>query len=73
MQTMKYNGKDIEVQEVDVLTEVERWNEYQLANGSVLSVKTILVKVCKSTNEKLPDGTALYLISTKNIVKVKEC
>ena len=65
MSTVKYQGRDIEVEEVEVLTETERWNEYQLANGSVLSVKSILMKINKAVGEK-----DLYLISTQNVVKV---
>ena len=65
MNTIKYQGRDIEVEEVEVLTETERWNEYQLANGSVLSVKSVLMKVNKAVGEK-----DLYLISTQNVVKV---
>ena len=41
METIKYQGKDIEVEEIDVLTETERWNEYQLGEGNVLSVKAV--------------------------------
>ena len=68
---IKYQGKNVEVEEVEVLTETERWNEYQLADGSVLSVKSVLVKVCRAVNEKAPDGTALYVINSQNVVKVK--
>ena len=71
MKTLQYQGKEIEVVEVEVLTETERWNEYQLANGGVLAIKLVLVKVCKAVNEKNPDGTALYMVNSQNIVKVK--
>lgn len=68
---IKYQGKDIEVVEVETVTESERWNEYQLANGKALSIKLILVRVLKAVNEKTPDGEDLYVVNTQNIVKVK--
>ena len=71
MPMVKFQGRDIEVEEVDVVMDTERWNEYQLADGVVLSVKLVLLKVCKVVNEKTPDGTDLYLINSQNIVKVK--
>jgi len=69
--TIKHNGRDIKVREVDVVMETERWNEYQLANGVVLSVKTVLVKVMEGIGEQNPDGTTLYLVNTQCIVKTK--
>jgi len=68
---LTYQGKQVEAEEVEVLTETERWNEYQLADGSVLSVKLVLIKVMKALDEKSPDGQALYMINSQNVVKVK--
>ena len=68
---IKFGDKMIEAEEVEVLTESERWNEYQLANGKALSVKVVLVRVLKAKNEKDTDGQDLYIASTQNIVKVK--
>ena len=71
MTIVKYQGRDIEIEEIDVVMETERWNEYQLADGAVLSAKLVLVKVGKAINERNPDGTALYVINSQNVVKVK--
>jgi len=68
---IKYQGKDMEVNEVETLTETERWNEYQLTNGKVLSIKTVLISTCEAVDEKTPDGKPLYIVKTHNIVKVK--
>lgn len=68
---INYQGKSIEVEEIDVLTEKELWNEYQLSNGDVLSIKLILIKVIKAYTEKSPDGLPLYIVRTQNVVKVK--
>ena len=66
-----YQGRQVEGEEVEVLTETERWNEYQLADGSVLSVKLVLIKVVRAIGEKAQDGSDLYMINSQNVVKVK--
>lgn len=71
MKKIDYKGKEISVQEVEVITSNEPWNEYQLANGKLLAVKTILVEVAEAPDEKTTDGESLYLVKTQNIVKVK--
>lgn len=71
MKIIKYQGKDIEVQEIEVLTSQELWNEYQLSDGSVLSVKTVLVKVLKAKDTLNDQGEPLYMVNSQNIVKVK--
>lgn len=68
---INYQGRQIDVDEVEVLTETERWNEYQLSDGKVLSVKTVLVKVARANSEVDKDGNKLYVVNTQQIVKVK--
>jgi hypothetical protein len=66
-----YNGRQIEVAEVDVLSCNEPWSEYQLSEGTILLHKTVLVAVYKASNEKDPEGNALFLTKSQNIVKIK--
>ena len=66
-----YQGKEIEVDEVEVLTEAERWNEYQLADGKVLLIKTILISVSRAKDEQTQDGASLYVAKTQQVIKVK--
>jgi len=67
-----YRGRIIDVDDVDVLTEKESWNEYQLSDGSVLRIKTNLIRVQKARGEKSPDGTPLYLVRTNQIVDARQ-
>lgn len=68
---MDYNGRKVEVVEVEVLHSSEPWSEYELLGGVVLSHKTVLVSVYRALTEKAPDGSVLYLTKSQNIVKVK--
>jgi hypothetical protein len=71
MTLINYQGKQIEANEIEVITSNEGWNEYQLADGKVLKVKTVLISVCRASNEKDNDGQPLYLTKTSQIVRVK--
>ena len=71
MVQIPYQGRMVEAEEVEVIAEKECWNEYQLADGSALRVKTTLIRVHKAQTEKSPDGTPLYLTRTTQVVDVK--
>lgn len=71
MAIVKYEGKDIVADEVDVINGNEPWNEYQLANGDVLMIKTVLIRAMKGRDIKTPQGDSLYLVNTQCIVKAK--
>ncbi len=71
MTTMNYQGRQIEVTEVEVVTANEPWSEYRLNDGKILSVKNVLISVYRADNEKNPDGESLYITKNHNIVKVK--
>lgn len=62
--------KDLmEADDIDFTEEKEHWNSYKLKDGTTLKVKLILqgVKRLKKWN---PDGSPIYLINSKKIVRV---
>jgi len=68
---IEYQGKKVEATEVEPVASKEEWNEYQLVNGDVLLVKTVLVRALKANEEKALDGTPLYNVQTQTIVKIR--
>lgn len=66
-----YKDQMVEAVEIEPVTSREEWNEYQLANGDILLLKTVLVRAMKATDIKNPDGTALYSVNTQVLVKVR--
>ena len=66
-----YKDKMVEATEIEPITSKEEWNEYQLANGEVLLVKTILIRALRAREQKTPDGEPLYNVSTHTVVKIK--
>lgn len=71
MSKAMFQGKEIEVIEIEVISCNEPWNEYQLADGTLLSIKTVVTSIAKAVNELTQDKEALYLVKSQNIVKAK--
>ena len=70
---LTYKGREIEVEEVDVVTSNEPWNEYQLSNGKVLGVKTVLMGVFRAVAEMAEGGGELYYSALTGIMKKMPC
>jgi len=68
---VNYQGRQVEGVEVDFLTRKEDFNEYQLSDGKVLRIKTILTDVVRIDSEKDQEGNPIYMIKSTNIVRVK--
>jgi hypothetical protein len=66
-----YQGRQVEATEVDFITRKEDFNEYQLADGKVLRVKTVLTDVARIEGEKDTEGNPTYIIKTTNIPRIK--
>ncbi len=66
-----YQDKMIDATEIEPITSKEDWNEYQMANGDVLLIKTVLVRALRADDVKAPDGTPLYNVQTQCIPKVR--
>jgi hypothetical protein len=67
----QYQGREVEVDEVEVLLSKEQWSEYQLADGKMLMLKTVLVGVQRIVGETAPDGAPLYQLQTHIVPRVK--
>lgn len=66
-----FKGREVEATEVEVVLSREQWNEYQLADGKVLLLKTVLMGVQKVEGQTNPDGSPVYLFQTHLVPRVK--
>lgn len=65
-----FQGKKVEGESINFkLISPEQWNEYQLNDGTILRVKTILGAVIRIP-EYNPDGDPIYVINTQNHVVI---
>jgi hypothetical protein len=68
---IQYQGKEVEANEVEVILSKEQWNEYQLSDGKILLLKTVLVDIQKIEGETNPDGTPIYQYQTHLVPRVR--
>jgi hypothetical protein len=65
-----YQGRKVEAEEVDFKTAKEDFNEYQLFDGTLLKLKSVVTRILKLTGEKAPDGSSIYNISSQPVFVV---
>ena len=63
-----YQGKKVEAKSVDFIERKESWNEYQLTDGKVLKMKTVVSRILKLENEKDREGNPVYILQSTNVV-----
>lgn len=60
--------KDAEL--IEVQQSSEQWNQYLLADGSVVKLKVVVTEVWRIDNEYDNDGNPVYLVRSRNVVTV---
>jgi len=63
-------GKDIDVVEVSFEPKAEFFNEYQLGDGSVIKVKSVVTSVMRVHDQFTPDGSPIYFVFTSPATRV---
>jgi len=71
---IKYQGRDVEAEELHPLSSSEQWNEYLLDDQNTIRIKTILIRIFKLSEldgkEILSaNGEPAYRTHTQTIVK----
>lgn len=56
---------------VDVEEANERWNEYKLADGTVLRLKLVLSEARIMPGEFAEDGEPIYIVQSQNVLTVR--
>jgi hypothetical protein len=64
-----FKGKIIEGEEIRFKEVEERWNEYELEDGTNMKIKLVLSRVVR-TNEYNADNDPIYVVNTQNILNV---
>lgn len=68
---VKYQGRDVEAIEVGFITRKEDFNEYQLSDGKILRLKTVLTDVIILENEKDEKGNQAYQFSFTMVNRIR--
>ena len=71
MPKMNFQGKDVDATEVRFQTIREEWNEYQLMDGTVLKMKTVVGEVFRVEDMYDNEGNPVYQVKSNNLLIVK--
>lgn len=59
-----------EAERVEIERADEKWNEYQLADGSTLRVKQVATEAWRIVDEYDPEGNPLYVLRTAGVLTI---
>ena len=68
--TLTLLGQDIQVIEKDIESSKESFNEYTLADGTVLKVKNVATSIAQIEGQTMPDGSPMFLIFSTPVITV---
>ncbi len=61
--------RQVDAEQVDFEAKSEPWEIYELADGTVLKIRSILTSVLRIEGEYDQGGNPIYVVSTQNIVQ----
>ena len=72
MVKIKHKGQEVEATPIEVLSQEEFFNTYQLVDGSVLKVKSVVTDILKVDGKTTPGGGPVYIIQSETVVHLRE-
>lgn len=64
-------GLEINVSDIPVSKAEECVSRYELEDGTVLKVKSVATAMLRVDNQKLPDGSPIYIVLATPVVSVE--
>ena len=71
MAKVPFLGNDVEADPVDMISDQETWNEYQLGDGTLLRMKTIVSEIFKIRDQYDEAGNPVYFVKSGNVLSVR--
>ena len=71
MPKINFRGQEIDATEVQFQTHKEEWNEYQLMDGSIIKMKTVVGEVFRIEDKYDNEGNPVYQVKSSNVLIVK--
>jgi hypothetical protein len=62
------NGNEVEASVVDITSAQENWNQYLLADGTVLKLKAVATEVVRLEGQHDGEGNPVYMVKSTNVV-----
>jgi len=67
---VRVGDKEVDALEMPFQNVAEHWNEYLLADGSVLRLKSVVTEILKIEDHYDADGNPQYLLKSAQVVAV---
>lgn len=72
MAKMKYQGREVETTPVEIIHQQEHTNEYQLADGTLVKVRVVVLDIVKIEGEFDANGGPLYNVNSKTVTSARK-
>lgn len=69
---IKYQDREVEATELQILSEHQPWSEYTLGDGRILRIKNVLSGVWEIPEVKGKDGKPVIHTQWKPVIDVRE-
>ena len=72
MVKIQHKGKEVEAVPIDVLSQEEFWNTYQLVDGTVLRLKVVVKDILKVDDLLTDDGGPIYITQSDLVTHIRK-
>ncbi len=69
-QKYAYQGREVDGESVEFTTQGEQWTVYNLADGSLMRVKLVMMDVARLDDEFNQNGDPIYMFSAQQVIAV---
>lgn len=66
-----HQGKEVEVTPVEIISQEEQWNQYQLLDGTVVRLKVVVTEILKVVGQFDNFGNPVYLVRSDNVTMTR--
>jgi hypothetical protein len=66
--SIQFAGVSIEVEDMDIVAAREQPSEYELKDGSIVKVRSVLTALMRVVGQTNADGTPIYLVNVTPVV-----
>ncbi len=71
MSKIQYQGREVEATPVEIIHQEERANEYQLADGTLLKARLVVMDIAKLEGEFDATGNQVYIVNSQTITSAR--
>ncbi len=72
MVKVRYRGNEVEAVPIDVISQEEFWNTYQLVDGSVIRMKVVVKDILKVVDLLSDDGSPVYVTQSDTVIHLRK-